>query len=156
MAALKSLSNHQWTSGDTMVDLIFQSESDFIYVGIVSSLAVLLTYLTMLKAGLGRIKYKVEAPSHDGPEDYVRMVRVHRNTIEHVVLFLPSMWLFAFAVDPLWAAGIGIIWPIARVFYALGYYKDAPKRMTPLLVSMPVLYVFMAGSLIGFIYKLVA
>ena len=138
-----------------MLDALFSSGSDFIYVGIVSSLAVLLTYLTMLKAGLGRIKYKVVAPSHDGPDDYVRMVRVHRNTIEHVVLFLPSMWLFAFAVDPLWAAGIGIIWPIARTFYALGYYADAPKRMTPLLVSMPVLYIFMVGSLIGFIVKLV-
>ena len=139
-----------------MLDALFTTGSDFIYVGIVSSLAVLLTYLTMLKAGLGRIKYKVEAPSHDGPDDYVRMVRVHRNTLEHMMLFLPSMWLFAFAVDPLWAAGIGIIWPIARVFYALGYYADAPKRMTGLLASMPVLYVFVAGSLIGFIVKLVA
>ncbi|MFN3232760.1 MAG: MAPEG family protein [Alphaproteobacteria bacterium] len=128
---------------------------DYIYVGIVSSLALILTYFTLFKSGMARARFKVPAPSHDGPEEYVRHVRAHQNTIEHLVLFLPGMWLFAFAVSPVWAAGIGIIWPVARLFYALGYYKSAKGRSLPLYISMPVIYTFLLGSLIGFVLKLI-
>ena len=66
------------------------------------------------------------------------------------------MWLFAVAVDPLWAAGIGLLWPIGRLGYALGYYKASEKRTIGLLVSMPPIYIFVVGSLIGFVVKAVA
>jgi glutathione S-transferase len=121
----------------------------FLYVAIVSALALLAYYFTLLKAGLARVKFKVPAPSHDGPEEYVRHVRAHHNTLEHLVLFLPGMWLFAFTVSPIWAAAIGIIWPPMRVLYAIGYHKAAEKRLIPLYISMPVIYIFVLGSLIG-------
>ena len=101
---------------------------NFIYPGLLSSIALLVYYFTLLQAGLARAKYGIKAPSHDGPEEYVRKVRVHHNTIEHLVLFLPGLWLFSFAVDPIWAFIIGIVWPIGRIKYALDYYKDAEKR----------------------------
>jgi glutathione S-transferase len=127
---------------------------DFIYVGLVSGLALLVTYFTMFMSGIGRRKFGVNAPDHAGPDEYNRRVRAHQNTIEHLVMYLPGMWLFAFAVSPIWAAGIGIIWPVARVFYALGYYKAAEKRLLPLYISMPVVYTFLLGSPIGFIIML--
>lgn len=135
--------------------MIENPATDFIYVGIVSSLALLVTYFTLFKSGMARVRFKVPAPSHDGPDEYIRHVRAHQNTIEHLVLFLPGMWLFAIAVSPIWAAGLGIIWPVARLFYALGYYKSADGRRLPLYLSMPVIYTFMLGSLIGFILKLI-
>ena len=101
---------------------------NFIYPGLLSSAVLLVYYFTLLQAGLARAKYGIKAPSHDGPEEYVRKVRVHHNTIEHLVLFLPGLWLFSFAVDPIWAFIIGIVWPIGRIKYALDYYKDAEKR----------------------------
>lgn len=137
-----------------MPDMLSGTANHFVLVGIVSALALLVTYFTLLKSGLARVKFKIPAPSHDGPEEYVRHVRAHQNTIEHLVLFLPGMWLFALAVSPIWAAGLGIIWPVARVFYALGYYRNADGRRLPLYISMPVIYTFMLGSLIGFIVKL--
>ena len=76
---------------------------NFIYPGILSSISLLVYYFTLLQAGLARVKYNIQAPSHDGPEEYVRKVRVHHNTIEHLVLFLPGLLLFSFAVDPIWA-----------------------------------------------------
>ncbi len=135
--------------------MIDNPATGYIYVGIVSSLALLVTYFTLFKSGMARVRFKVPAPSHDGPEEYIRHVRAHQNTIEHLVLFLPGMWLFAFAVSPIWAAGLGIIWPVARLFYALGYYKSADGRRLPLYLSMPVIYTFMLGSLIGFVLKLI-
>ena len=101
---------------------------DFIYPGILSSIALLVYYFTLFKSGTGRVIFGINAPSHDGPEEYVRRVRVHQNTLEHLALFLPGLWLFSFAVDPIWATIIGVIWPIGRLRYAFDYYKEAEKR----------------------------
>ena len=130
-------------------------QDPYISVVIVSALALLAYYFTLLKAGLARGKFKIPAPSHDGPEEYVRYVRAHHNTLEHLVLFLPGMWLFAYAVSPLWAAAIGAVWPPMRVLYALGYHRAAEKRLIPLYISMPPIYIFVLGSLVGGIVKLV-
>ncbi|UYV16911.1 MAPEG family protein [Porphyrobacter sp. ULC335] len=130
-------------------------QDPYIYVAIVSALALLAYYFTLLMAGIARVKFKVPAPSHEGPEEYVRHVRAHLNTLEHLVLFLPGLWLFAYVVSPIWAAGIGAIWPPMRVLYAIGYHKAADKRRLPLYISMPPIYIFVLGSLIGGIVKLV-
>ncbi len=127
----------------------------FVYPGILSSLALLVYYFTLFKAGMARGKYGVEAPSHDGPEAYARRVRVHQNTLEHLALFLPGLWLFAIAVHPIWAAGIGLLWPIGRLMYARGYYIAAEQRSLGLYISMPPIYIFVLGSLIGFTLKLI-
>lgn len=124
--------------------------AEYAYPGIVSALALLVYYFTLFKAGMARGRFNVPAPSHDGPEEYQRYVRAHLNTLEHLALFLPGIWLFAFAVSPVWAAGIGIIWPIGRLMYALGYYENADKRSIGLYISMPPIYIFVLGSLIGF------
>jgi glutathione S-transferase len=127
---------------------------DYVYPGILSSLALLVYYFTLFKAGMARGKYNIPAPSHEGPEEYVRRVRVHQNTMEHLVLFLPGLWLFSYAVDPIWAAGIGVLWPVGRLWYAFAYYEAAEKRGPGLYLSMPPIYIFVIGSLIGFMLEL--
>lgn len=126
---------------------------NYVYPGIVSSLALLVYYFTLLRSGMARGRFKVEVPSHSGPPEYERFVRAHQNTLEHLALFLPGLWLFSTAVDPLWAAGIGMLWPIGRLWYALGYTTAPAKRMPGLLMSMPPIYIFVLGSLIGFALK---
>ncbi len=121
--------------------------------GIVSSLALLVYYFTLFKSGMARGKFEVTAPSHDGPEEYMRYVRAHQNTLEHLVLFLPGLWLFSFAVSPLWAASIGIFWVVGRLMYAIGYYQAPDKRLIGLYISMPPIYIFVLGSLVGFVLK---
>ncbi|GAB5481820.1 MAG: MAPEG family protein [Parasphingorhabdus sp.] len=125
------------------------SVDPYIYVVIVSALALLAYYFTLLMAGLARGRFKIEAPSHSGPPEYERYVRAHHNTLEHLVLFLPGLWLFAYAVSPVWAAGIGSIWPFMRVGYALGYHRASEKRLIWIYLSMPPIYIFVLGSLIG-------
>ena len=123
-------------------------------VTLVSGLALLTYYFTLLIAGLARIRFKVPAPSHDGPEDYLRRVRAHQNTLEHLALFLPGMWLFALTVSPAWAAGIGAIWPPARLAYAMGYHRAAAKRRLGIYVSMPPIYIFVLGTIAGSVARL--
>ena len=94
--------------------------NDFLYPGILSSVALLVYYFTLFKAGTARVKYNIQAPSHDGPEEYVRKVRVHINTLEHLALFLPGLWLFSIAVDPIWGT-----WPSAT-----DYIRPATRSTT--------------------------
>ena len=121
----------------------------YLYVVVVSALALLAYYFTLLMAGLARGRFRIPVPSHSGPPEYERYVRAHQNTLEHLALFLPGMWLFAYAVGPVWAAGIGAIWPFMRVGYALGYHRAPEKRLIPLYLSMPPIYIFVLGSLIA-------
>ena len=130
--------------------------AELIYPGIVSCIALLVYYYTLLMSGLARGRFDVAAPSHDGPEEDQRYVRAHQNTLEHLVLFLPGLWLFAVAVDPIWASGIGIIWPLGRLMYARGYYQEAAKRQVGLVISMLPIYVLILGSLAGFLYAAVS
>lgn len=127
---------------------------DYWWVTLVSGLALLTYYFTLLIAGIARVRFKVPAPSHEGPEDYVRRVRAHQNTLEHLVLFLPGMWLFALVVSPLWAAAIGAIWPPARLAYAIGYHRAAEKRRIGIYISMPPIYTFVLGTIIGSVVRL--
>lgn len=127
----------------------------YIYVAIVSALALLAYYFTLLMAGLARGRFQIVPPSHSGPPEYERYVRAHQNTLEHLVLFLPGLWLFAYVVSPYWAAAIGLIWPFMRVGYALGYHRAPEKRLLWLYASMPPIYIFVLGTLIGGIVQLV-
>lgn len=128
---------------------------EYWWVTLVSGLALLVYYFTLLVAGLARVRFKVPAPSHEGPEDYVRRVRAHQNTLEHLVLFLPGMWLFAVTVSPLWAAGIGAFWPPARLAYAMGYHRAADSRRIGIYASMPPIYIFVLGTIIASVIRLV-
>ena len=124
---------------------------DYIYPGILSCIALLVYYFTLLKSGTSRKKFEISAPLHEGPDEYLRIVRAHQNTLEHLAIFLPGLWLFAFSVDPIWASVIGIFWPLGRLSYALGYYQEAEKRILGLYISMPPIYIFIIGSLISFL-----
>ena len=77
---------------------------DFSYTGLTTGVALLAYYFTLIKSGAARGKFGVQAPSHDGPNEYLRYVRAHQNTLEHIVIFLPALWLFSYAVDPFWGS----------------------------------------------------
>lgn len=123
---------------------------DFAWVGVVSSLALLVYYFTLLRSGMARGRFKVAPPAHTGPPEYERYVRTHQNTLEHLALFLPGLWSFALAVDPRWAAGLGVVWVAGRLWYAIAYPMAAERRIPGLLMSMPPIYIFVLGSLVGF------
>lgn len=102
--------------------------SELYLVAIVSLLALLVYLWTGIKVGQARAKYKIEAPATLGNPDFERAFRVQQNTLEQIVLFLPTLWLFQLVVGGPWGGYIGLLWPIGRVIYAIGYYKAAEKR----------------------------
>jgi glutathione S-transferase len=77
--------------------------------------------------GRARGKYAVAAPAVSGHPLFERYFRVHQNSLEQLIVFIPCVWLFGVYVSPLWAAILGVIFVLARVVYAVAYI-DAPER----------------------------
>ena len=99
-------------------------------VAIVTLLALLVYFWTSVTVARMRHKHGVSAPAVTGAAEFERAYRVQMNTLEWLPLFLPSMWLFAWYWNGVIAAAAGVVWILARIFYALAYVK-APARRGP-------------------------
>ena len=88
------------------------------YVAIVTVLALLEFLWFGVLVGRARAKYGVPAPAMSGNDMFDRHFRVQMNTLEQLVLFLPSLWIFARYVSPIWAAALGAVFIIGRAIYA--------------------------------------
>jgi len=95
---------------------------------IITFLALAQYVLFGVQVGSMRGKHEIKAPATSGHPDFERMNRVHLNTMEQLVMFLPLMWLFAHYVNPVWAAGIGGVFLVGRFLYRAEYLKDPASR----------------------------
>jgi glutathione S-transferase len=91
----------------------------------------------------------VAAPAMTGPEPFERLVRVHLNTLERLVLFVPLMWLAAQFWNPLWVAGVGVAFLVGRMLYWRGYMKHPEQRGFGNVLSMLPIGLFLLATLVG-------
>jgi uncharacterized membrane protein YecN with MAPEG domain len=118
-------------------------------VAVVISLALFQYVVFGLLVGWARGKYGVKAPAVTGHEIFERYFRVHQNTLELLVAFVPAIWLFGMYVDPTWAALLGLVYLVARVLYLRGYVADPAKREVGFALSVLPVFVLLAGALWG-------
>jgi glutathione S-transferase len=105
--------------------------------------------------GKARMTYKVEAPAVSGDPIFERYYRVHMNTLESLVLFLPSIFVFATYVSTDIAAALGVVFIIGRQMYLRSYVKDPKSRgagyMLTFLPSTILALGGMTGAIMSFI-----
>ena len=114
---------------------------------LVTMLSMVLFFILTYNVGRARGKYQVSAPATTGNPDFERVFRVHYNTMESLVLHLPSMWLFAIYISNCWAAVLGGAWILGRIIYAKTYYADAKKRTPGVIISTVATAILMLGAL---------
>ncbi len=124
--------------------------------GLVTLLCLFVLFWVTAMVGVARGKHGVKVPEMTGPEPFVWAVRVHLNTIEGLLLFLPAVWLYALTVSDLYAACVGAFYPVGRVLYALGYYKDPSKREIGFSIGLLATVVCLLGSAYGLFLSLTA
>jgi glutathione S-transferase len=114
---------------------------------------VLLMYL-VLGAMVSRARgmFGIPAPTSTGDPRFERIYRVHQNTAEQLILFLPSLWMFAVYVSDLWAGLIGLVFLVGRALYATAYYADAGKRTLGFMISIAASLVLLIGAVIGAVF----
>ena len=117
--------------------------------GLVTIFVLFVYFWMALQVGKARQRFEVPAPHMDGPEDFLRVLRVQGNTTEGLILFLPAIWLFALTIGDGWAALVGVFYPIGRIVYALGYYREALKRSTGFTIGIASTVILLIGALIG-------
>jgi glutathione S-transferase len=113
------------------------------FVAIVTVLALLQFFWLSLQVGRARARYGVAAPATTGNEGFERHFRVHMNTQEQLVMFLPALWIFAAYISPLWAAALGVVFILGRAIYAISYVRDPKTRSLGFgLTALPTLAMF--------------
>jgi glutathione S-transferase len=113
-------------------------------------LLALLEYLVMgALVGRARGKYGIKAPATTGHPEFERANRVHINTLENLIVFVPAVWLFASYLSVTWAAVLGALFVAARAIYAIGYLQAAEKRSVGAGITGIVNIVLVVGALIG-------
>jgi len=113
-------------------------------------LAVLGVYFwTGVMAGYARVKYKVPAPSMDGPAAFQSAQRVQINTLEQLPIVIVPLWLCATYLGDVWAAAGGLLWCGARIAYALGYYRDPARRELGFVLGMVASALLIGGTVVG-------
>ena len=105
--------------------------------------------------GRAREKFGILAPTMTGHPDFERVIRVHLNTLENLIIFVPAVWIFASYVSALWAAILGFVFVVARAVYAVGYLRAAEKRSIGAAVTGLVDLVLVVGGLIGLVLAIV-
>lgn len=114
-------------------------------------LAVLLMFAVTVLTGRARRKYAIKAPATSGHPMFERAYRIQMNTLEHMVIFLPALWLAARWGNPTWAGILGLVWLLGRVWYVPAYLHDPARRRAPFGVGMIALMLMIVLAIWGVI-----
>ena len=107
----------------------------YTYVSLVTLLVVVLNIWFGAKVGMTR--GEIKAPATTGSPEFERAQRVHMNTVEQMVAFLPCLWLSVPVIGDEFSALIGGVWVLGRVLYARAYWVGKNRSLGFNLTFMP-------------------
>lgn len=125
------------------------------YTALVTAASVVLTFVLSMRVGKMRQEHGVDAPATSGHPEFERANRIHQNTIEQIVLFLPLLWLGLYVLGDALTGLIGAVWVVGRIVYANAYTRDPAARQIGMLITfLPTVALLLAtlwGVLQGFV-----
>ena len=127
-----------------------------VWVDLVSLLALVQFFLFAAAVSRARVRYGVHAPAITGHATFERYFRIHQNTLELLVLFLPSMWLAVRYFYPTYVAAIGVLFLLGRTWYFFVYVDAPEKRAWSAALSFLPIFAFWIIAAIGIVKSLLA
>ena len=125
------------------------------YSALATLVIVLLVVMFTATVGKMREKHGIKAPVTTGHLEFESANRVHLNTLEQLVVFLPVMWIFAATVSDLYAGAAGALWIFGRILYSRGYMEEPSKRHNGFTVGLVAFAIPFFWSLYAVIMQLV-
>ncbi len=117
--------------------------------GVISAIALILYYWALFNVRRARKRFYVEPPATQGAEAFNRIFRTQQVIGEHLIVFIPSLWMFSYYLSEFWGGILGAIWVIGRLIFAIGYYQSTARRLPGVYIAYPVEFVLVLGALIG-------
>ena len=127
---------------------------DLIYL--VIGLALLEYFIFGALVGQARGKHGVEAPAVTGHPEFERRLRVQQNTLEQLMIFIPSLLLFGHYWSESGAAGLGAVFIVGRLVYYRGYVADPGKRGTGFAIGFIAQVILLLGAIAGAVMDLLS
>ncbi len=109
---------------------------NLLYAAAASVAMILLYFLFTANVGRMRGKSGLAAPAVTGHSGFERAYRVQMNTLEHMAVALPSLWIYAAFGTAVWAVVAAGIWCLGRVVYAFAYCKEPRSRGPGMVMTM--------------------
>jgi glutathione S-transferase len=125
------------------------------YTALVTCLTILAYFFIIFRVGKARATFGIKPPATTGNPDFERVFRVQMNTLEWMVVFLPSLWLFAIYISDPIAAVLGLVWIVGRMLYLTGYSQAANKRELGFMIQGGATALLWLGTLGAIIWRLV-
>ena len=126
------------------------------FTALVTVAALVLTFVLSIQVGNMRRKHGVKAPASTGHPEFEAANRIHQNTIEQLVLFLPVLWLALYVLGDAITGLIGAVWIIGRIVYANAYARDPATRGPGMGITMLPTVVLLLASLWGILQGVIA
>lgn len=115
-------------------------------VAIVVVLALIEYFAFGILVGRARGKYEINAPAISGHPTFERYYRVHQNTLEQLMMFIPAILIYGYYGNPTIASGLGVVYLIGRIVYLRAYVADPAKRGAGFGLSfLPIAFMLVAG-----------
>ena len=125
------------------------------YATLVVLLALLQYVYFIALVGQARGKYQVKAPATDGDVRFVSTFRVQQNTLEQLIIFIPSTFAFSWYLSDLWVLIPGAFYIVGRFIYARAYIKDPASRELGMVLTTIGNAIVLFGALGALIFKMI-
>jgi glutathione S-transferase len=109
---------------------------------------LIVVFIFFLSTRVGRKRGVVLAPATTGDAEFEKAFRIHYNTIEQTVMFLPLLWLSTLYWGDMVSGGIIAVWLIGRIIYMNAYQKDPTTRTAGMIITLLALAAALVGSVI--------
>jgi glutathione S-transferase len=96
-----------------------------------------------------RLSEAVSAPAVQGSPGFNALYRVHQNTLERLVVFLPLLWMAGQFWHASAVATWGAVFLLARHSYWKGYVRSPGDRKTGNVLTMLVMAGLLLANLVG-------
>lgn len=119
------------------------------YVALVTIAALIEYGVFSVLVATARARTGVKAPAITGHPVFERYLRVQQNTLERLIIFIPSLWLCSYYGNPRIAAGLGVLFVLSRIAYCVVYVRAPEKRSLAFGLGELANAALMVGAVIG-------
>ena len=123
------------------------------YVTLVVIIALFEYVLFTMRTGKARMDSGLKAPAVSGDEMFERYFRVQQNTLEQIIVFIPSIYICGLYLNAPAAAGVGLLFIIGRALYFHSYTTAPEKRGPGMIITVLSNTLLLLGGLAGVVLE---